>query len=231
MTGLKKYLSLSLLLPLSLDAMSYGGGPSAPSNQTVPTTPPLQRTQQNFQQIRPILRNYLNNQTTVQPQVQAAPPQQRPVTNPQPETTEPPPAPLPPPRTPPSPMDSAQILSLIESQINAIQKNDLISAYNDFTTGQFRNATTLDEFKYFITSYPVFTNTKNAYFGNADVKGDYATIQGTISSVQGDNSFVTYYLAREGGNWKILGIDLPKPTANEQQPEQQPYDFQGDIEQ
>ena len=128
--------------------------------------------------------------------------------------------------------DSDEILGLIEGQINAIQSSDLNSAYSDFTGSAFRSETSFDEFKYFITSYPIFTKTKNAYFGGVDIRGNNAMLQGMLSATDGETSKVDYYLVKEGNIWKILGMRLNNaaPYSERHEKAARAYDFQQDIQ-
>lgn len=136
---------------------------------------------------------------------------------------------------PPRPVrdDTRLILTLIENQISAIQSNNLAAAYDSYTAIAFRNKTSLDEFKFFITSYPVFHRNKNAYFGCAEFAEDHAEIGGTLTDTEGKSAKVDYFLTNENGEWKILGIQIDKtapPPADFKPTIERHYDFQKDIE-
>jgi Domain of unknown function (DUF4864) len=107
--------------------------------------------------------------------------------------------------------DSQEILALIEDQLTAIHANNILKAYTNFTANKFQESTSLDEFKYFVESFPVFSNNKNALFGNIDYKKEVAAIQGTLTATTGETLRVEYDFVKEGPQWKIIGIKLLKP--------------------
>lgn len=132
----------------------------------------------------------------------------------------------------PTAFDSQEILNLIENQINAIQHHDINRAYNLFTSNQFRQTTSFEDFKYFVDSFPVFSKNKNALFGNLDLhRNGIASIQGTLTSIDGQTLRVEYKFVKEGSQWKIVGIELFRPSYQPQtEMGPQPYDFQADID-
>lgn len=132
----------------------------------------------------------------------------------------------------PSYNDSQDILILIENQINAIQHHEINRAYNLYTSQQFKQVTNFEEFKYFVESFPVFSKNKNAIFGNLDIRPNgIATIQGVLTSTDGETLNVEYKFVREGYQWRIIGIQLLRPSYQpEIGPNPKSYDFQKDIE-
>src|SRR5262249_34694085 len=133
-----------------------------------------------------------------------------------------------------------EILTLIQNQINALHARDFNKAYYNFTSPQFRQTTSFEEFKYFIESFPHLNKNKNALFGNLESKPDGVTsIQGTVTSQEGETLKVEYDFIKEGNEWKILGIKLFRPTSGPEPSAPSPqigpnptayYDFQQDIE-
>jgi hypothetical protein len=115
--------------------------------------------------------------------------------------------------------DSQDLLTMIENQLNAIQNKDYQTAYNNYTSASFRQTTPLDQFVYFITNYPAFNANKNAIFGALDFKNDVASLQGTLTSTTGETIHVEYFLEKDGGLWKILGIKLVNPAAPAAEPQ------------
>lgn len=108
-------------------------------------------------------------------------------------------------------LDTKEILSLIEAQLIAAQANEISKAYFQYTANMFRDATTLEEFQYFINSFPVFGMNKNALFGNIEFKKGVATIVGTLTATSGESRKVEYNFVKEGNQWKIAGIKLLRP--------------------
>ncbi len=127
--------------------------------------------------------------------------------------------------------DVQDILALIENQLNAIANKQYEVAYNSYSAETFRQNTNFNEFKYFVTGYPVFFKNKHAIFGNINFRKQYASVEGTLTSLDGHSQKVEYFLVKEGGLWKVAGIQLIRgpELAPAPGPTKQPYDFQHDI--
>ncbi len=114
--------------------------------------------------------------------------------------------------------DAQEILSVIENQLNAVQHEEYARAYNAYTAEQFREKTSLDNFIFFITSYPVFLKNKNAMFAGLEFKNNIASLEGILTSTDNRELKVDYFLTKAEGSWKIIGIKITKgegelPTA------------------
>ena|ERR1700733_13691756 len=111
------------------------------------------------------------------------------------------------------PQDSQRILMIIENLLNALQSKEFTKAYQLFTTRNFREQTSEQDFTFFVSSYPIMMNAKNAFFGNlesVDPKMGIVRIQGSLSSTEGNNLRLEFYLQRLGDDWRIEGIQVLK---------------------
>lgn len=106
---------------------------------------------------------------------------------------------------------SKEVLTTIENQLTAIENKDYKTAYENYTTYQFQSKTSLEEFSFFVTSYPPFIANKNALFGNIESKNGVTSIQGTLTGTDGKTVQLEYFLAKEGSLWKVMGIKIIKP--------------------
>lgn len=111
--------------------------------------------------------------------------------------------------------DAKEIFSVIENQLNAIQHNDFATAYYNYTAEPFKKTTALDEFTFFMSSYPVFTNNKNSIFSSLKLDDNIAHLEGTLTSVGGEVQKVKYFFIQENGLWKIIGIKLLPPDTQQ----------------
>jgi hypothetical protein len=214
------------------------GTPYAPAGQVNPNAYPPPPTQQ---LLRPSQQRFVNNPSiNVQPpqyppQTQPYPPQQVPY----PDNNEPP---IEEPHLPrrlrhdglpcqPTPEEAQEILSLIENQLNALIHGDIQQAYFAYTSEPFRHKTSFEDFQFFVESYSVFTRNKNAFFGNIEFKlNNIVSLQGTLSSTEGEVLRIEYNLFREGSLWKIIGIQLFRTAIPlDGGPNAPNYDFQNDI--
>lgn len=103
--------------------------------------------------------------------------------------------------------DSNEILALIENQLSALENGDYKLAYSKYTATPFQEVTTYDDFVYFVQSYPAIGKNKSAIFGNVQLFDNVASIEGSLSSLDGKTSRVVFFLIKENNNWKIIGIE------------------------
>jgi uncharacterized protein DUF4864 len=93
--------------------------------------------------------------------------------------------------------------------MNALQENDINKVYTTYTSTEFKEKTPLNEFQYFIESYPSFSKNKYAFFADVNfTKNHQATIQGILTSATNDILRVQYDLIKENALWKILYIQI-----------------------
>lgn len=107
--------------------------------------------------------------------------------------------------------DSIAIAKLIHEQMQAIHSGDIARGYFAYTTKDFRKVTSLDQFKKFVSSFPVFSENKSINLENLNFNKDYASYQGKLRAENGDTLKVEYELSQEDGEWKIMGIQILIP--------------------
>ncbi len=100
------------------------------------------------------------------------------------------------------------LTDVARAQLDAIRNHDYNKAYS-YTSSQFQQVTTEEEFEKFVKAQPVMMDSKSASFYNREVENDRGMISGTIEGKDGEALPVVYYFIKEGGVWKILSIELP----------------------
>lgn len=107
--------------------------------------------------------------------------------------------------------DGQAIATLIQAFLRGVQSNDLQHVYDTLTQTFFRNATTFEQFKFFIMTHPTLTKQKGIYLGGSDVQYDTALVTLEITSMEDKTEKYDFYLFRDKGEWKILGILVQEP--------------------
>lgn len=102
------------------------------------------------------------------------------------------------------------IADVANSQLKALRDGDTIKAYS-YTSKDFRDATSLEDFQKFVDSYPSLKNNQEASFSDRETSNDVGTLKGTLKSSDGGSTPIEYKLVKENGEWKILSIRL-NPT-------------------
>lgn len=104
-------------------------------------------------------------------------------------------------------LDSSVLEGVATEQLNAISTNELRKAYDQYTSPEFKNATSFDTFSQFLSAYPVFGKHDSVKFGKMSVENNIATIKATLE----DDSHLysaDYDFIKVNDKWKILRIQL-----------------------
>lgn len=115
----------------------------------------------------------------------------------------------------------------VESQLNALGKNQLTEAYYGYTSNLFQEATSLEKFKELIRSFPMLSHVQKIEVLRAQEEGDSATLHLSLTPLEGTPFLMEYGLDHIDGSWKIVYFKLvetvtddtlptePKPTLSE----------------
>lgn len=100
----------------------------------------------------------------------------------------------------------------LEAHLEALKRGNIEEAYQG-TSAAFRDATSLDDYRRFIDSYPVLKDVAETGFSERTVENGVATLKGSITDSQGNSTALNAQLLQEGDAWMIQLIDLPNPPA------------------
>ena len=97
------------------------------------------------------------------------------------------------------------VVEAVRAQIADIKRGDIDAAYARMSE-DYRSRVARDEFAALVARPSLMQNTDST-FTNRNVQNDTGTVAGTLSG-GGVTEAVTYSLIKEGGEWKISGIDF-----------------------
>ncbi len=103
--------------------------------------------------------------------------------------------------------EKTQLLKVIEGQLKALREGDISKAYYAFSSQDFQNNTSFEDFQAFLKDYPIFTKQKEATIGHGVQEGKLRLIRIALQSEEG-TSEVDYRLIKQDGSWKIWGIQI-----------------------
>lgn len=110
---------------------------------------------------------------------------------------------------------TAPLVVPIERQLEALRRGDIDGAYAQ-TAQAFRQATSKQAFSAFLRTNPALTEAADISIAERSWENDNGNVRGSLKTQDGGVVPVEFRLVREGGEWKILGIQLPKQgVANE----------------
>lgn len=104
--------------------------------------------------------------------------------------------------------DKSFLVKVIDDQLDKIRDNDLRSAYEKYTSEEFREATSFEIFSRFISQNSIYSNNLSGEFKDLSFDNNVATIKGLLQSSKGEQGIVEYDLIKEKDSWKILGIKI-----------------------
>lgn len=100
------------------------------------------------------------------------------------------------------------LLDVVEGQLKLLRTLEVEKAYNDYTTKEFRNKTSLEDFKKLIAKYKVLANNNLFQYQSFYIEDDIASLGGELHSVDGVTVPVEFDFILEDGQWKIMGIQI-----------------------
>jgi len=99
------------------------------------------------------------------------------------------------------------LTDVAEKQLAALRAGDVEKAYS-YTSKDFQNATSLQDFRAFVDSYPSLKNNKGNFFSSRAIENDVGTLQGSLQSQDGAVTPIEYKLVKENNEWKILSLQV-----------------------
>ena len=107
--------------------------------------------------------------------------------------------------TPPG-FKSRDLITVLQSFLDSLQRGDITSAYKNFTTDWYQEANSLDQFKEFIQRHPELGKGTSSTFDKIAFNNNIATITGKLFLSNSLYLPVEFDLLQEDGKWKILHI-------------------------
>lgn len=127
-------------------------------------------------------------------------------------------------------VDANQTESLIEvvkAQLKNIQDQKLIDAYQNYSSQEFKDATSEDAFQEFIKRYPILSYYHAISFHKPTIRNGIGTLSVILQSDQ-VAAYLKYYLIYEDQKWKIWSMRILSPSENQDIP-LPPYSSQESV--
>lgn len=110
------------------------------------------------------------------------------------------------PETKSTPAVKAEIVSTVDSQLQAFREGDFAKAYS-FAAIDIRNQFPLERFEQMVRQgYPAIAKSRKADFGLCFDDGDQAVLNVTIEGADGTRKEFQYKLVKEQKGWRIQGV-------------------------
>lgn len=107
------------------------------------------------------------------------------------------------------------LIQSITDQLKLIKEGNLQGAYQNFTSKEFQEATSVEQFGEFVRNHSSLFENKASEFGKIFFDNNVGTVTATLTGNDGTLNNVEYSLVNQNGNWKILQMKVfpAKPRA------------------
>lgn len=99
-----------------------------------------------------------------------------------------------------------RVESPVEGLLTAIRENRITESYYEYTSKEFQDHTTFDDFKTFINVHPELAQTTEFTINNVASNNNTAALEGTLHFADGTAVPAEYQLVKEDDGWKIVAI-------------------------
>lgn len=99
-----------------------------------------------------------------------------------------------------------EILATVKGQLEALRNHDLTKAYENFTTPEFKAATSAEAFKAFLERFPILTNHTHAEFALEGISPDLAILKASLDGEGKTPVGVQYNMVKKDGTWKVWSL-------------------------
>lgn len=99
------------------------------------------------------------------------------------------------------------LADVAQNELAALRAGDVEKAYS-YTSKDFRNETSLRDFKKFVQHYPFLKNNESASFPEREIKNNIGMVRGTLKLNDGTTIPIEMQFIKEDNEWKVLGIHI-----------------------
>jgi TolA-binding protein len=103
------------------------------------------------------------------------------------------------------------LIAVTKSQLKDIQDQKFTEAYQNFSSQEFKEATSEESFREFIKRYPILTHYHVVSFHKPTIRNGVGTLSVILQSEQ-IAAYVKYYLIYEDQQWKIWSMRILSPS-------------------
>jgi TolA-binding protein len=111
------------------------------------------------------------------------------------------------------------LIEVAKAQLKNIQDQKLTEAYQNYSSKEFKEATSEEAFREFIKRYPILSDYHIVSFHKPTIRNGVGTLSVILQSEQ-IAAYVKYYLIYEDQKWKIWSMRILSPSESQEKKEQ-----------
>lgn len=105
-------------------------------------------------------------------------------------------------------LSADELSMIIQSQLKTIEKGDIRQAYDEYTSRQFRGATSFDQFEKITKDFPAFRQATRVSPNNVTFNNNVAILNGYFAGEDNQKFPFEYDFIKENGTWKIVFMKI-----------------------
>lgn len=108
-----------------------------------------------------------------------------------------------------------ELIEVAKTQLKDIQDQKLTEAYQNYSSREFKDATSEEAFREFTKRYPILTHYRVVSFHKPTIRNGVGTLSVILQSEQ-IAAYVKYYLIFEDQKWKIWSMRILSPSESQE---------------
>lgn len=106
------------------------------------------------------------------------------------------------------------IANVMQAQLAAIKADNIAQAY-EYTSQEFKDKTSLDQFKEFLSQYPIFKDYTSISYNMREIENNAGLIDATFYGPDDTKQRVRFLFIHRDDAWKIVGFSLIQDNNND----------------
>lgn len=111
-------------------------------------------------------------------------------------------------------INAEELNEVVKNQLHEIKQDNILEAYNHYSSNEFKEATTSQAFQNFIKKYPILTHYESISFSQNTIRNNVGTVSAVLH-MKDNIAYLKYYLIHEDNQWKIWSMRILSPNEEE----------------
>lgn len=119
----------------------------------------------------------------------------------------------------PETVRSEDLTEVAQTVLDEIKKGDISTVYRQYTSKEFQEATSEQDFNDFVRRYPLLGQFGTVSFHNPSVHEEGISTLSAVITQDDLDAFLKFYFVYEDNTWKVLSLRILSPTEDWPEPQ------------